>query len=176
MIISLLVTLVAITAAPELDDPPESQRDQLRSAVFTIQEGDRKLIAMRRAELEQLGKMQPVSKWDQPQELDLPRVTGHMLSDGMADLLALVAPKGGASSEDDPWSPQNMPYYLSGLIQSQDGRAAIVSDGSNDYVVGKGSYLPGRLRVIDLLADRLVVATEPKAGQSRKIEIRMLTP
>ena len=99
-----------------------------------------------------------------------------MLDDGMAELLALVVPRGEAGSEDDPWSSQNMPYHLSGLIQTQDGKVAIVSDGSTDYVVGKGSYLPGRLRVVDLFVDRVVVATEPKAGQARKIEIRMLTP
>lgn len=176
--ISILVSVLAMAVAPELGEPSVNQIKELKTAIRKIEEGDQKVLEMKRQMLSKREQMIRDVLEKQSEEIQLPLLTGQMLTDGLGDFIATLSRPNGkvAGEESDAEGFNEAPLVLSGLIQTSDGRVAIVSDGSRDFVVAKGSYLPGRIKVLNVEKDRLVVLAESPTGQSRTLEIRMATP
>ncbi|HEX4878340.1 MAG TPA: hypothetical protein VFV39_00715 [Limnobacter sp.] len=151
--ISWIFSTLLVPLFPALEDPRQSYATQMAELSARLERS----------------KQATVQKEDAPSEprlssTPMPQVTGRVFERRMSTEV---------SELEDVSVDVLSALSLTGIVQSDGRRFAIVSDGQADHVVAAGSYLLGAARVAQVNPDSLLLVLQAGANVGKQVELHL---
>lgn len=151
---------------PQLADPQVTYASQLSTVV---QQLEKDAATPTPAELEAALKAQAMAMQADAEEPVAKPINGRLLRNLIVPKQVTVAGDHAASEDGQPQNP----LVLTGVLRVGQDLVAILNDGSEDFVVAKGSYVRNSMRVLEVKASSVELKNlnADKAGQVVELQL-----
>lgn len=165
--IAFLISLLLLPFVPQLQNPQDKYAEQLASVMKYLEQS--KPVALDIQDPATLANPQSLSEAGPttlPEGLEKksPEIIQGLLLKNQLDAEDSALTE--SDSESNP-APTLSSLVLTGVLSVGKDRVAILNDGVNDYVVGKGSYVLGVLKV-NSVGNQSVSMTDSRSGKENK--------
>lgn len=163
---SFLLGLLLGPFFPQLADPQLTYSNQLS---VVVQQLEKDSAPPTQAEIDAVANAQAKADQEDEQGVQVKPINGRLLQD-------LIAPKRLAAANDssgvEDSQPQN-PLVLTGVLRVGHELVAILNNGSEDFVVAKGSYVLKSMQVVDVKGTSVQLRSinKDRTGQITELQL-----